>query len=348
MVGVRGGQSDLEDIESRGGESEYDGEGSVPRDSGHSQPIPIPVPRGMSTTVFKAALPLLDAVDLEMEFQHRAHVFKSVPWIMKGPVRTAYRFALSTILEATQTRDVELETRAFKAFFMISRLLLFKPAGVQQVPPAELARRIQLFSCGQWEDLLRESRIVIPRRNTKRANVDEHRALRAEALVALGELSAARQALEAAEIAPGTDETFRILSDADRRPASLRDLLPAAVQNFVPDEVFVLDYNRFVANLRGARKGAAASPSGVTADHLKILLDEEDTTELLYKVGQKFAAGGVPGVIVKALRVGRMTALQKPDGGVRGIVAGDVFRRLVSRTMAKQLAQEIQKATSPF
>ena len=116
MVGVRGGQSDLDDTESRGGESEYDGEGSVPRDSGHSQPIPIAVPRGMSTTVFKVAFPLLDAVDLEMEFRHRAHVFKSVPWIMKGPVRTAYRFALSTILEATQTRDVELETRAFKPF----------------------------------------------------------------------------------------------------------------------------------------------------------------------------------------------------------------------------------------
>ena len=140
MIGVRGDQSSLDDTESRGGESDYDGEGSVPIDSGHSQPIPIAVPRGMSTTVFKAALPLLDGVDLEMEFQHRAHVFKSVPWIMKGPVRTAYRFALDTILEATQTRDVELETRAFKAFFMISRLLLFKPAGVQQVPPAELAR----------------------------------------------------------------------------------------------------------------------------------------------------------------------------------------------------------------
>ena len=51
---------------------------------------------------------------------------------------------------------------------------------------------------------------------------------------------------------------------------------------------------------------------------------------------------------MKALRVGRMIALQKPDGGARGIVAGDVFRRLVSRTMAQQLAQEIQKATSPF
>ena len=38
-----------------------------------------------------------------------------------------------------------------------------------------------------------------------------------------------------------------------------------------------------------------------------------------------------------ALRFGRLTALRKPCGGVRGIVAGDVVRRLVSRTMTQQL-----------
>ena len=34
-----------------------------------------------------------------------------------------------------------------------------------------------------------------------------------------------------------------------------------------------------------------------------------------------------------------MTALQKPDGGVRGIVVGDVFRRVVARTIAQQYAK---------
>ena len=32
-----------------------------------------------------------------------------------------------------------------------------------------------------------------------------------------------------------------------------------------------------------------------------------------------------------------MTALRKPDGGVRGIVAGDVMRRLVGQTVARQI-----------
>ena len=51
--------------------------------------------------------------------------------------------------------------------------------------------------------------------------------------------------------------------------------------------------------------------------------------------------------VVEAIRVGRMTAQRKPDGGVRGIVAGDVIRRLVSRTIAQQIGKAVESATAP-
>ena len=35
-------------------------------------------------------------------------------------------------------------------------------------------------------------------------------------------------------------------------------------------------------------------------------------------------------------------------GGVRGIVSGDIIRRLVARTVAQQLNREVEKATTPF
>ena len=44
----------------------------------------------------------------------------------------------------------------------------------------------------------------------------------------------------------------------------------------------------------------------------------------------------------------RLTALRKPDGGVRGIATGDAFRRLVSRTLAKQWATVFDEATRPY
>ena len=56
----------------------------------------------------------------------------------------------------------------------------------------------------------------------------------------------------------------------------------------------------------------------------------------------------VPQPIVDAIRLGRMTALSKPDGGVRGIVTGDVVRRLVARTMAQQLSDAVESGTAPF
>ena len=51
---------------------------------------------------------------------------------------------------------------------------------------------------------------------------------------------------------------------------------------------------------------------------------------------------------MKAIRLGRMTALSKPDGGVRGIVVGDFLRRLVAHTLAQQFSQAVLEATSPF
>ena len=92
-------------------------------------------------------------------------------------------------------------------------------------------------------------------------------------------------------------------------------------------------------NLRTSRRGAAAGPSGTTTEHLKILLDE---------VAILFVRGQIPPEILEGVRVGRMTALQKPDGGVRGIVVGDVMRRLVARTLAQQFGPQAEGATHPF
>ena len=52
--------------------------------------------------------------------------------------------------------------------------------------------------------------------------------------------------------------------------------------------------------------------------------------------------------MVDALRMGRMTAFQKDDGGVRGVVVGDAFRRVVARTIAKQFSKWGEAATAPF
>ena len=44
----------------------------------------------------------------------------------------------------------------------------------------------------------------------------------------------------------------------------------------------------------------------------------------------------------------RLTALQKPDGGVCGIATGDAFRRLVARARAKQWGTTLDHTTRPY
>ena len=109
-----------------------------------------------------------------------------------------------------------------------------------------------------------------------------------------------------------------------------------------------MDEAQFLICLRTARRGAAGGPSGMTADHLHPMLDNDHDSELLSEAASILAQGIIPGDVKDGMRLGRLTALRKPDGGVRGIVVGDIMRRLVARTMAKQVAKKAEEATAPF
>ena len=69
------------------------------------------------------------------------------------------------------------------------------------------------------------------------------------------------------------------------------------------------------------------------------MLDEWSSIKSAVQDGEVFARSEIPDTVVQMVKMERLTALSKPYGGVRGIVAGDVFRKLVARTMAQQLSQ---------
>ena len=176
----------------------------------------------------------------------------------------------------------------------------------------------------------------------------QKRAARAELKVALGELSSARQALEGEEIAPGTRATLQQLTDESKRPPRLMDPVPPEIMSHTPRVPFALDSDKFLKNVRSAKRGAAAGPSGMTVEHLRPLLDSVTDQQWLCKLAEQVAQGRITPTVIEAIRMGRMTALRKANGGVRGIVVGDVVRRLVARTMAQQLAPQVESATAPF
>ncbi|CAE6929743.1 unnamed protein product, partial [Symbiodinium natans] len=97
-----------------------------------------------------------------------------------------------------------------------------------------------------------------------------------------------------------------------------------------------------------ARRGAAPGPSGYTAEILRLVLDEDDASQLLCDVASLLAQAHVPEPAVEGLALGRLVALSKPGGGTRGLVVGDFLRRLVARTIAQQFASNFEAACNPY
>ena len=199
-------------------------------------------------------------------------------------------------------------------------MVLFSRARGGLIPKNQLRDRFARFVHGDWVALLRESQEAAEEATTsrcrrRRTQVDsiERRAERPQALVAIGEISSGRSALEGDPIAPGNEAT-----------------LTAHVANHRPVTEFDLDRDRFLKNLRSAKRRTAAGPSGMTSEHLRPFLDSVRDSELLWDLGRSFARGQVPAEILPLIRLGRITALRKPSGGIRGIVVGDVFRRFVA------------------
>ena len=212
-------------------------------------------------------------------------------------------------------------------------MLLHRPARGGHIPRAKLISRFESFVRGDWGSLILASRecstqaAVVRRRRSRRTGDNlEHRAARAEVLVHMGELFSARQ-VEGAELAPGSRHTLDTLQDQTKRPREARVPIPPPLANLRPRMPFALDGDILARNLRSAKRGPSGVPSGMTVEHLHPLLDHTRDSQLFFQAAELLARAQVPPSIKEAIRLGRLTALRKVDGGVRGIVAGDIVRR---------------------
>ena len=237
-------------------------------------------------------------------------------------------------------------SRAWKLF-----LLLHKPCG-GLIPKGKLKERFNLFTQGRWEDLSQlcdadALKASSCRRRTQQGDSVEKRADRALDLVQMGELSAARHALEGDPIAPGNRQTLNALQDPERRPLQFPgkpSLRPSSIIFLRRRLIWIRTDSCEVAV---STPRAAGGPSGMTAEHIKVVLESERVCSSLWRMCQEFARGHMPAEIL-AVRIGRMTALQKPQGGIRGIVVGDFIRCVVARTLAQQLSPAVEQHTSLF
>ena len=100
--------------------------------------------------------------------------------------------------------------------------------------------------------------------------------------------------------------------------------------------------------LHTSKRGSAAGLSGATVELDKLVLDDAAALEAFTYAVNVAARTQAPQVALDAMAPSRLTALRKPNGGVRSIATGDVFRRLVSRALARAFSGEPDAATRPF
>ena len=168
------------------------------------------------------------------------------------------------------------------------------------------------------------------------------------AKVRRGQLSRARQMLTAAALAPGNAATLEALTDtAWRPPHALRSPAPEVLQ-YRPSEEVVRTAHQVGEALRTSKRGSAAGLSGATVELYKLLLDDAEALESFTFAVNVTARAHAPQAELDAIALSRLTALRKPSGGVRGIATGGVFRRLVSRALARAFCGELDEATRPF
>ena len=189
----------------------------------------------------------------------------------------------------------------------------------------ELAKRADDFARGRWIELLQAASEteVQPRHTTVVRSETEDQVRRGQAAlcrVRRGQLSRARQELTGAALAPKTLDTLAQLQG--RRPQEREMEIPAEVMEFVPDRPFELDHALFTKCLQSAPSGCAPGPGGCSNEMLRVCLDDCEVFQLLFRAAEDCASASMPESVKKAFMSATITALQKPDGGVRGIATG--------------------------
>ena len=312
----------------------------------------------LSDSRARSALSSLDPVDLLALLRIRVALFPVPPAFARGQVRQALSLALQAILDAAPLEDDNISaTRAWKLWLLLPRMLLHRRPGQRKLPKSEWRARLLAFQRGDWLQLLRNVTESLPDQEVGPAahaasppspeSLAAADSRRARHLVHLGELSAARRTLCSSPLAPGNADTLAELRDPARRPPQAYEPIAPELLAFQPDQHVLLRPAALLSNLQRARKAAAPGPSGHTAELIRLVLDDEADSDRFVRVAQQLAKAAVPPVVARALGLGRIVALTKPSGRVRGIVVSDFLRRLVARTLAQQFASSFHDACSP-
>ena len=277
-----------------------------------------------------------------MEFRKPVRTVREPPRWFRGQLQRALTLAL-------QQWQRDQSASSWKLLLLIPRLLLQPTKENGDAGKKVFQEKMRRFLKGEWLELYAETPEAAPRssREDDEQTLAEKRRAAAVGKVKLKELRRARVVLTSSGLAPGTQQTLDELTDAALRPRELTEPIPEHLLGFQPHTKLQLEPGRLVSALRSAGRGSAPDLSGARYEHYRVLLEDESLWSLFTSFCQAFARAEVPAEVSAGMRLGRMTALKKDNGRIRGIVAGSVLRRLTCKAVATQYSEKFMAATSP-
>ena len=285
----------------------------------------------------------LHEVKLEEWFLRRVPTLKKCQHFMRGRLRHCFAVALRERYRVKGAQHSRAEERAWKLFGLVPVMLLHRPRGTGSVGKDELVSRAADFVRGRWIDLLDNIHDTSGQPRPAMGEIQEHERRGRAALgrVRQGQVSCARQSSLAQIWHQRLWRRLHSCKREGRKKGSGRFLKKSwnlfsgtgfQVVHQVPPECTV--------KLR-------PRPGGCTNEMLRTCLCDPEVFQLLFREAEDCASASVAEKIRKAFISASMTALQKPDGGVRGIATGTSFRRLVARTLARQFGKRSKQLAPP-
>ena len=233
-------------------------------------PPPVAVPRQERPRVPESfpdsSWLVLDEVSLTDVFQQRFAVLQSCPHHVRG------RFL--------QTLQSGRMIRSWKSGHGNFVWLLRRSPGDARVSKEDLCRRFDLFAEGHWDTLCDEAVAAITTPAPQREPRTDNRRASNGGLPesAVGRSVPSSTVSHWCRSSTGNVDTLRELQS--KRPQEVLRPLPQHIREFHPESPLELDRDKFLQSLKTAPRGSSPGPGGFTYEHLKIMMDEEDTLEL--------------------------------------------------------------------
>ena len=248
---------------------------------------------------------------------------------------------------------------ALKIYMVIPSLLLQKPSRTSKSKDhtKALAERLKLWNEGKLGTLFKDCLIIQKKLTTAKKRSPEDVSRIFSRLMFTGKIKAALKFLDSnteSGVLPPTDEVIDLLHEKHPQPATIQ---PNTLFNGPLEPVshaYFADIDEQTILKAALRTKGSAGPSHFDSDQYSRVLcskhfktEGKELREQISIFAKKIATQPIDPQSLEAYTSCRLIPLNK-NPGVRPIGVGEVLRRIVGKTIAWSLSEEIQVAAGPL